>query len=537
MTALSRQAPFAMISPMPTVLSSAFTLLFVSGAALAAQVHAADFAKQNQNDIAPERKNMKTLNSTLAGTWYPGTEKEIRRMAETWERQAAADDAKPAAPTAPNVLVLPHAGWSYSGAVAWRAVRTVQGRSFRRVIVLAPSHRVWIENRLVAPEADAVSTPLGAIPVDRDWLNRLALVAPVERNDRVHAAEHATQIEFPLLQLALEPGFTIAPLVAGALGPEQLAMSARALADLADAETLLVVSSDFTHYGADFGYTPYGTDGGPEVRKRAAAADADALSRMEAVDADGFRASLGRTGATICGHTPIELALRAMPQGTRLATLRYATSGDADGDFSRFVCYAALAGHASWTPPAPGRLDAEARDWLLRLARDAVEHAVRTGRRLPADRLSGATASALEKRGAFVTLSGLDDGSLRGCIGEILPMRPLAEVVAARAVDAALRDPRFDPVSPHELAGLRVEVSALTPPEPVASWQDIVLGRDGMTLEKNGRFAVFLPQVAPEQGWDLATTLTHLSLKAGLPADAWRSGATFETFRAEVFHE
>ena len=81
------------------------------------------------------------------------------------------------------------------------------------------------------------------------------------------------------------------------------------------------------------------------------------------------------------------------------------------------------------------------------------------------------------------------------------------------------------------------EVSALTPPKPVASWRDIVLGRDGMTLEKGNAFAVFLPQVAPEQGWDLETTLSYLSQKAGLPADAWREGAKFETFQAEVFHE
>ena len=128
-------------------------------------------------------------------------------------------------------------------------------------------------------------------------------------------------------------------------------------------------------------------------------------------------------------------------------------------------------------------------------------------------------------------------GALRGCIGEILPRRSLVEAVAARAVDSALHDPRFPPVEERELDGLRVEVSALTPPKRVASWSDIVLGRDGMTLEKDGRFAVFLPQVAPEQGWDLPTTLSYLSQKAGLPADAWREGATFETFQAEVFHE
>ena len=479
---------------------------------------------------------MKMLASTLAGSWYPATEPEIRRMAAEWEDGVGADE--PAAPEGANVLVLPHAGWAYSGAVAWRAVRAVRGRPFKRAVVLAPSHRAWIENRLVAPEADAVSTPLGAIPVDRDWIDRLALLAPVLRNDRVHAAEHAAQIEFPLLQLALPPGFAVVPLVAGSLGPEQLAMCARALAELADAETLLVVSSDFTHYGEDFDYAPYGTRGGADVRTRAAAVDAEAVARIAARDADGFRDVVDRTGATICGRVPIELALRAMPDGARLASLRYATSSDADGDFARFVCYAALAGRADWRPAAPGALDPATRVWLLRIAREAVEHAVRTGRPLPAKHFaSDAPAAARARMGAFVTLTRKTDGSLRGCIGEILPMRPLVEAVTARAADSALEDPRFEPVAPDELPGLRVEVSALTPPAPVASWRDIVLGRDGMTLEKNRRFAVFLPQVAPEQGWDLATTLTHLSLKAGLPADAWRSGASFETFRAEVFHE
>ena len=150
---------------------------------------------------------------------------------------------------------------------------------------------------------------------------------------------------------------------------------------------------------------------------------------------------------------------------------------------------------------------------------------------------SNAPKSTFAKMGAFVTLNDKITGALRGCIGEILPTRPLVEAVVARAVDAALHDPRFPPVSERELSSLRVEVSALTPPKRVASWNDIVLGRDGMTLEKNGRFAVFLPQVAPEQGWDLPTTLSYLSQKAGLASDAWCDGAVFETFQAEVFHE
>jgi AmmeMemoRadiSam system protein A len=185
-------------------------------------------------------------------------------------------------------------------------------------------------------------------------------------------------------------------------------------------------------------------------------------------------------------------------------------------------------------------LDAEARACLLRVARESMERAVRMGGsagRQPVDAMRDAPPSVHAKMGAFVTLNDRTTGALRGCIGEILPMRPLVDAVAARAVDSALHDPRFTPVTERELASLRVEVSALTPPRPVASWRDIVLGRDGMTLEKGDAFAVFLPQVAPEQGWDLETTLGYLSQKAGLSSGAWREGATFETFQAEVFHE
>ena len=479
---------------------------------------------------------MKTLSSTLAGTWYPGTEHEIRAMAATWEKLSMQGEAT--APERPNVLVLPHAGWAYSGETAWRAVRTLRGRAFRRAIVLAPSHRVWIENRLVAPESDAVSTPLGTLPVDRDWLDRLALIAPVARNDRIHAGEHSAQIEFPLLQLALEKPFAVVPLVVGSFNPDQRGMCVRALASLMDAETLLVVSSDFTHYGTDFSYAPYGTKGGEDVRRRVAAVDGEACARIAAGDADGFCAAVDRTGATICGRVPIELALRAFPAGSSLVRLRYATSGDAERDYVRFVCYAAMAGHVAWPTQISGALGADDRAFLLRIARDAVEHAVRTGKPFPANHfVQSAPAATRARMGAFVTLNDRATGALRGCIGEILPVRPLVEAVTARAADSALHDPRFSPVSPSELAGLRVEVSALTPPRPVASWREIVLGRDGMTLEKNGRFAVFLPQVAPEQGWDLATTLSFLSQKAGLPPEAWREGATFETFQADVFHE
>jgi AmmeMemoRadiSam system protein A len=136
-------------------------------------------------------------------------------------------------------------------------------------------------------------------------------------------------------------------------------------------------------------------------------------------------------------------------------------------------------------------------------------------------------------RGAFVTLRRA--GLLRGCLGHIEGTLPLVETVLHNARAAALSDPRFAPLTPAELPGLSLEISALTPLRPVQGPDEITVGQHGILLAKRGRRAVFLPQVATEQGWDLPTTLSQLALKAGLSAGEWHAGARFEVFEAEVF--
>lgn len=143
------------------------------------------------------------------------------------------------------------------------------------------------------------------------------------------------------------------------------------------------------------------------------------------------------------------------------------------------------------------------------------------------------SARLLRPRGAFVTLHA--GGRLRGCIGVIEGRHPLLRAVADNAAAAAIGDPRFPPISPDELSNVVVEISALSPLRAVEDPNAIELGRHGILLGKSGRQAVFLPQVATEQGWDLPTTLAQLCRKAGLPADAWRQGASLRVFEAEVF--
>lgn len=177
-------------------------------------------------------------------------------------------------------------------------------------------------------------------------------------------------------------------------------------------------------------------------------------------------------------------------------------------------------------------LTADERRRLLDLARAVIE-AEATGAVAPHPKAD--TPALAETRGAFVTLHAAD--RLRGCIGYIEGVKPLVEAVADNARAAAFRDPRFAPVDASELDGILIEISALTPLTPVRSWRDIEIPRHGVVLSRGGRRAVFLPQVAGEEGWDRGTMLTHLSLKAGLAPESWREGASFHVFEAEVFGE
>lgn len=188
--------------------------------------------------------------------------------------------------------------------------------------------------------------------------------------------------------------------------------------------------------------------------------------------------------------------------------------------------------------PAPDRLLPAERAFLRELARLAFVAAVSGSP--PPDPYALAAGAGLPlaprldaPRGAFVTLTL--DGRLRGCIGVIEGVLPLVQAVADNAAAAAVDDPRFRPVSPPELPRLEFEVSALTPLRRVAGPAEIEIGRHGILLSRRGRRAVFLPQVAPAEGWDLETTLTQLALKAGLAPDGWRQDAVFQVFEADVF--
>jgi AmmeMemoRadiSam system protein A len=310
------------------------------------------------------------------------------------------------------------------------------------------------------------------------------------------------------------------------------------LRGLVDADTLVVASTDLTHYGPNFGYLPFED----RVEENLRTLDMDAFAQIEARDVEGFLGYCERTGATICGRYPVAVLLAMLDANAKVSRVAYDTSGRITGDFENSVSYVSAVVDGAWdgrqtAEAATPALSASARHELLRLARRTLELRLATGQ-APTIEATGVAVSdeARAPGAAFVTLTRAD-GQLRGCIGELVANGPLAESIVENAQRAALSDPRFPPIDADELSGLHLEISALTPPRPVSGYDAIELGRHGIILSKGLRRAVFLPQVAGEQGWDLPTTLAHLSLKAGLGPDDWREDATFQVFEATVFGE
>jgi len=313
------------------------------------------------------------------------------------------------------------------------------------------------------------------------------------------------------------------------------------LGSLVDNETLVIASSDFVHYGRSHLYVPF-TENIPEQIKEL---DMGAYEYIAALDAKGFLEYKYKTGATICGYIPIAVLLSMLDEPVRAELTNYTTSGELTGDFTNSVSYLSIAFSGSWQSHQKIELQAnnpelelteQDKEQLLALARKTIVYALRN-RRVPQASELGVTISEAMNcpRAAFVTLK--KNSQLRGCIGDIFPQRPLYKSVIRNAINACVSDRRFLPVTEEECEDITIEISALTVPEPVASADKIRIGTDGVVLSKDGHSAVFLPQVAPEQGWDVNQMLTRLSLKAQLPADAWKEGASFLVFQADVFGE
>lgn len=477
----------------------------------------------------PEKK---TRPAALAGAWYPADAVTLKNLLD-----GNMDRVKAAAPLENlRAIIVPHAGYAYSGWTAAHAFKRLRGRSFKRVVAIGPAHRHGLAG-ISVPDVTHYQTPLGEIPLDAAALGSLRRSPYVQSVPAAHREEHAIEMQLPYLQRVLKQGWRLVPILAGAMGEAGLQAAAEVIRPLLDRETLLVISGDFTHYGPRYGYEPFPRD--DRTVERAADLDGALIQRIDAGDPAGLIETYLAQKNNACVLMPAALLLRlAAGEGT-FHLLKRATSAEAGGGSVDVVGYAAGAltakrpfSLAGAIDPLPEREMAA----LLGMARRSVglaaagvaqgEIIATVTREFPIPPGAGA------KGAAFVTLR--EKGALRGCIGHVAPYVPLYRSVIENAAAAAREDPRFSPVAPAALPGLEIDVSVLSPLRPIDSAADFIVGRHGVVLEKQGKRAVFLPSVALEQGWDRETTLDALARKAGLPPGAWRNGAALWIFTSQT---
>src|SRR5436190_11311738 len=424
-------------------------------------------------------------NAAVAGTFYPGDARGL--ISEVDDLLGGVEPAPRLG--FPKALVVPHAGYIYSGPVAAHAYDELAAARglVKRVVLLGPVHRVPVRG-LAIPTDTAFATPLGQVPIDTAALALVRDLPQVVASDRAHLQEHALEVQLPFLQRQLGE-FALAPF---AVGDASVAQVAEVIERLwGGPETLIAISTDLSHYH------PYA---------RAREIDGATLARIAA-----FATDIDHEEA--CGATPLNGFLDlARRRSLTVKLLSACNSGDTAGGKGQVVGYSSFALYEPSNDASP----ADAGRTLLALARSAIECKLFGSAEtvdVPWLRQAGAT---------FITLT--KQGQLRGCIGSLQASRPLGADVAENAIAAALRDPRFPPMTAAEWPEVRVEVSLLSAPKPMRFADEADLldqlrpGEDGVIVEADGRRATYLPQVW-ESIPDKRMFMRELARKAGLGDD------------------
>ena len=442
---------------------------------------------------------------SVAGAFYPADRAELQSTVKSFLDNATGKDVDGRL----IAVISPHAGYIYSGQVAAYSYKNLKDAS--TVILIGGAHKAAYKGASVYARG-SWRTPLGDVPIDE----KLAGMLLSDQDDVVFypeafEGEHSLEVQLPFLQSVLAKGFKIVPILISNPTKQMYDRLAGLLTEILakDKRAVIVTSTDLSHY---FDY------------ESAKIKDAATIDAVETLSTRKLEDLLRSREGEMCGGFGVMLTLDVSRRlGANAGVLyKYANSGDVTGDKSSVVGYAALGLYKT------SLTEAERKE-LLSLAKMAISKRVREGK--PLD-YSTHNPKFIADGAAFVTINRM--GKLRGCIGNVVPVMPLYQSVAMNAYYASSNDPRFVPMTPDELDDMQIEVSILSPLIPVTDISEIQVGRDGLYIVKDGRTGILLPQVAPEQGWDRDTFLSMICKKAGLPEDAWKSGAELYRFEAEI---
>lgn len=463
-------------------------------------VFAVDEIKKKEEKIVRE--------PAVAGTWYPGDKVQLSSLVEGYFSKAEEIELAGVV----KGIIVPHAGYVYSGQVAAEGFKQLK-ENYKKVFIISTNHAQGANIQGISvPDVTHYKTPLGEVKVSKiaKELMKYDLFLNVPEAHTTHVIE----IELPFLQEKLGE-FEIIPMVTGGLSYEQIVEAADIISQYLDDETLIVISSDLSHYH------PY---------DEAVGLDTECIKNIEALN---FQEAAKCEACSLYAiFILMELAKR---NGWQAKIIDYKNSGDTAGDKSSVVGYSSIVFYGE----IEKELNEGEKNFLLKLARKKLE-SIYTEEDVVVDS-SELTPNLKKVQGCFTTLN--ENGNLRGCIGHILPHTELYKCVLENVENAALHDSRFKPVTQDELKDIEIEISVLSVPEKLDfSSPDGLLEKlrplvDGVVLKYGLKQATYLPQVW-EQLPDKEVFLTQLCIKSGSSADCWKDdNVEIFTYHANVFDE
>ncbi|MEN8154789.1 MAG: AmmeMemoRadiSam system protein B [Acidobacteriota bacterium] len=464
------------------------------------------------------------------GSWYPSNKKELNKLLDGYFDNTGFSGENRSIVG----LISPHAGFSYSGKCSAAAFSKLKKRKdVKRVIILGVAHRGGFRGASLC-NFSYYSTPLGKIRVDRMVMKRLSGYPGFSVSDRISRFEHSIENQLPFIQKALKDSdYKIVPILFSNLKPDEYKRMAKLIGRFVNKNTIIIASTDFTHYGRAYGYIPFRENIPENLRKL----DMGIIEHIRKLDFKEYVKYKNKTGITMCGFAPVGILIFLMnDKKCKTSITDYYRSADLNKDYSLSVSYASIIFYNKVLTPEKNSLSRKDKKKLLSISRYTINKYIETGIIPEIDHNFSIEDILKEKRGLFVTLK--KGGKLRGCIGTLRGIEPLYIGVARNSVNSAFRDPRFPALKKGELEKIEIEISVMTPLKKIKSYRKIRLGTDGVILKRGNFQAVYLPQVAVETGWGLETFLGNLSKKAGLNYNGYRSKETeFYIFQADVFSE
>ncbi len=459
---------------------------------------------------------MSTRETAVAGQFYPSKASEIQATLKKYNEilDAYFKTHPKVSQLKPRAVIVPHAGYIYSGFTANIALRLLNNSEINTIVVIGPSHRVYLKGTSVS-QFDTYATPLGKLAIDRKLTEVLKNKFSLSFVPEAHH-EHSTEVQMPLIKL-YNPNVSVVELVYGDEDPKNLAKVIEYL--LSIPKTGVVISTDLSHYY-----------------------DINKANKLDNICVEAVRTLDDKTlhsGCEACGKIGIEaMIIAAKYTGLESKLLDYRTSAKTSGDNSSVVGYMSVAFIDAKS--TDDKLNNEA-DVLLKLARASISKAVGKPYDLDLKKLRKENTWLDEYGAAFITLT-TEKEMLRGCIGSTVAHRKLYEDVIENAKSAAIGDPRFLPLKEKEFEDIHVEVSILTQAKVLeySTKEDlkskIVVGKDGVILKYGKYRATFLPQV-----WEQLPTFevffSHLCKKAGIREECLEEKPTISVYQVKKYKE